>query len=147
MPACCCRWTSPRAEPATSSGSWSVSATERDGGPAGSAADVRARGGRGALLSHRIFARKRSGRAGLEAVHMDEFPTSPVVIAIVVAAVGWGIVIYNRLVAPRQRSREGWSGIDVQLRRRADLIPNLVSTVKEIGRAHVCTPVTNAQLV
>src|SRR3546814_1641614 len=61
---------------------------------------------------------------------MDEFPTSPVVIAIVVAAVGWGIVIYNRLVALRQRSREGWSGIDVQLRRRADLIPNLVSTVK-----------------
>src|SRR3546814_9202010 len=61
---------------------------------------------------------------------MDEFPTSPVVIAIVVAAVGWGIVIYNRLVALRQRSREGWSGVVVQLRRRADLIPNLVSTVK-----------------
>src|SRR3546814_9707573 len=43
---------------------------------------------------------------------------------------GWGIVIYNRRVALRQRSSEGWSGIDVQLRRRADLIPNLVSTVK-----------------
>src|SRR3546814_21048532 len=117
MPACCCRWTSPRAEPATSSGSWSSSATERDGGPAGSAADFRARGGRGALLSHRIFARKRSGRAGLAAVHMDEFPTSPVVLAIVVAAVGWGIVLYNRLVALPQRRRRGWRGIDVHLPR------------------------------
>lgn len=42
----------------------------------------------------------------------------------------WGVAIYNRLVALRQRTREGWSGIDVQLKRRADLIPNLVATVK-----------------
>lgn len=40
------------------------------------------------------------------------------------------IVIYNRLVASRQHVEEGWSGIDVQLKRRADLIPNLVETVK-----------------
>jgi LemA protein len=37
---------------------------------------------------------------------------------------------YNRLVRARNLAAEGWSGIDVQLRRRADLVPNLVRTVK-----------------
>ncbi|HSO20154.1 MAG TPA: LemA family protein [Desulfosarcina sp.] len=40
------------------------------------------------------------------------------------------IVLYNRLVLLRNMVREGWSGIDVQLKRRANLIPNLVETVK-----------------
>lgn len=40
------------------------------------------------------------------------------------------IVFYNRLVRLRNMVREGWSGIDVQLKRRANLIPNLVETVK-----------------
>jgi LemA protein len=40
------------------------------------------------------------------------------------------IVIFNRLVSGRNRVREGWSGIDVQLRRRSDLVPNLVEVVK-----------------
>ena len=40
------------------------------------------------------------------------------------------IAIYNRLVRHRNLVREGWSGIDVQLRRRTDLVPNLVDTVK-----------------
>lgn len=40
------------------------------------------------------------------------------------------IVAYNRLVRLRALVREGWSGITVQLRRRADLVPNLVSTVE-----------------
>jgi LemA protein len=40
------------------------------------------------------------------------------------------IVSYNRLVRLRNMVREGWSGIDVQLKRRANLIPNLVETVK-----------------
>src|ERR1700743_1877326 len=42
----------------------------------------------------------------------------------------WGASIYNGLVRRRQMVAEGWSGIDVQLRRRTDLIPNLVETVK-----------------
>ena len=42
----------------------------------------------------------------------------------------WGVAIYNRLVRQRALVREGFSGINVQLRRRADLIPNLVSTVE-----------------
>jgi LemA protein len=40
------------------------------------------------------------------------------------------IVVYNRLVAKRNRVRNGWSQIDVQLKRRHDLIPNLVNAVQ-----------------
>ncbi|WP_186394974.1 LemA family protein [Stappia sp. TSB10GB4] len=40
------------------------------------------------------------------------------------------VYLYNDLVRKRQMVREGWSGIDVQLKRRSDLIPNLVETVK-----------------
>jgi LemA protein len=40
------------------------------------------------------------------------------------------ILIFNRLIRGRNLVREGWSGIDVQLRRRSDLIPNLVEIVK-----------------
>jgi LemA protein len=39
-------------------------------------------------------------------------------------------VIFNRLVRTRQMTNEAWSGIDVQLKRRSDLVPNLVDTVK-----------------
>ncbi|MEX2036671.1 MAG: LemA family protein [Xanthobacteraceae bacterium] len=48
-----------------------------------------------------------------------------------VAAVGlYAILIFNRLVRARNLVREGWSGVDVQLRRRSDLVPNLVEVVK-----------------
>jgi LemA protein len=40
------------------------------------------------------------------------------------------VVLYNRLVSLRVRGQNAWSDIDVQLKRRADLVPNLVSTVK-----------------
>lgn len=53
-----------------------------------------------------------------------------VIIAIVVIIVVWLISVYNRLVTLRTRSEEAWSDIDVQLKRRYDLIPNLVETVK-----------------
>lgn len=42
----------------------------------------------------------------------------------------WAILLYNGLVRMRNMVEEAWSGIDVQLKRRTDLIPNLVSTVK-----------------
>lgn len=42
----------------------------------------------------------------------------------------WFISTYNRLVKLRNMKNEGWSGIDVQLKRRFDLIPNIVETVK-----------------
>lgn len=57
------------------------------------------------------------------------------------------VSMYNRLVTLRQRVREAWSDIDVQLKRRYDLIPNLVETVKGYA-AHektVFENVTNAR--
>ena len=53
-----------------------------------------------------------------------------IVIAAVVLLVLWTIWAFNRLVKYRNRTDEGWSQIDVQLRRRYDLIPNLVQTVE-----------------
>ena len=53
-----------------------------------------------------------------------------VLLAVVILLLVYGISIYNRLVSLRALAKEGFSGITVQLRRRADLIPNLVETVK-----------------
>ncbi|SRR6266540_3249145 len=50
--------------------------------------------------------------------------------AVVAATAVYAVGVYNRLVRRRNLVREGWSGIDVQLKRRTDLIPNLVETVK-----------------
>lgn len=52
-----------------------------------------------------------------------------VVIIVALLLVG-AVLVYNRLVALRARVNNGWSQIDVQLRRRYDLIPNLVKTVQ-----------------
>ena len=53
-----------------------------------------------------------------------------VVLAVVVAVAVWVIVIYNGLVVVRNRFKNAFSQIDVQLKRRYDLIPNLVETAK-----------------
>jgi len=50
--------------------------------------------------------------------------------ALAIAAPLYVVLAYNRLVRVRNMLQEGWSGIDVQLRRRADLVPNLIETVK-----------------
>ncbi|MBI3305955.1 LemA family protein [Candidatus Nomurabacteria bacterium] len=42
----------------------------------------------------------------------------------------WAVFVYNRLISLRNRSIEAWADIEVQLKRRYDLIPNLVNTVK-----------------
>ncbi|HUY62310.1 MAG TPA: LemA family protein [Candidatus Paceibacterota bacterium] len=67
-----------------------------------------------------------------------------IVIALIVL---WAIVAYNRLVSLRNHAKEAWADIDVQLKRRYDLIPNLVETVKGYA-AHeksVFEDVTNAR--
>jgi LemA protein len=53
-----------------------------------------------------------------------------ILVGVVVVLLVWGVWTFNRLVALRTRVENGWSQIDVQLRRRYDLIPNLVETVK-----------------
>ncbi len=62
---------------------------------------------------------------GISAVRMEW-----IVAAVVLAVLLYAIFVFNRLVRLRNLVREGWSGIDVQLRRRTDLVPNLVATVK-----------------
>ena len=52
-----------------------------------------------------------------------------IVLAIVILVVLWLVFTYNGLIAARNRTQEAWSEIDVELKRRHDLIPNLVNTV------------------
>ena len=52
------------------------------------------------------------------------------IIIIVIAVILWFVFTYNGLVRRRYRVKEAWSDIDIQLKRRYDLIPNLVETVK-----------------
>lgn len=55
----------------------------------------------------------------------------PIILLIIVAVIGlWLLMTYNGLIALRNRVKEAWSQIDVQLKRRSSLIPNLVETVK-----------------
>lgn len=49
---------------------------------------------------------------------------------IVFAVIGWAVSVYNALVRLREQAEAAWADIDVQLKRRHDLVPNLVETVK-----------------
>ena len=53
-----------------------------------------------------------------------------IILAVGILVLLWGIGIYNSFVQSRQNIKNGWSQIDVQLKRRHDLIPNLVETAK-----------------
>jgi LemA protein len=53
-----------------------------------------------------------------------------IVLAVIVVFVLWAITVYNGLVTMRQRVNQSFADIDVQLRQRHDLVPNLVETVK-----------------
>lgn len=61
---------------------------------------------------------------------MGPLIASIVILIILAVVVLWVIGIYNKLVKFRERCKNGWSQIDVQLKRRHDLIPNLVETAK-----------------
>jgi LemA protein len=56
--------------------------------------------------------------------------TTWIVLGIIAALVVWIIMIYNGLVAMRQRVNQSFADVDVQLKQRHDLVPNLVETVK-----------------
>src|SRR5438128_8565792 len=56
--------------------------------------------------------------------------TTWIVLGVIVLLVLWIIMIYNGLVAMRQRVNQAYADIDVQMKQRHDLIPNLVETVK-----------------
>lgn len=53
-----------------------------------------------------------------------------IVLVVVLLILGWAVGVYNSLVTLRNRVKDQWAQIDVQLKRRFDLIPNLVETVK-----------------
>ncbi len=70
-----------------------------------------------------------------------------IALVVIVLVVLWGVSAYNGLVTLRNRVKNGWSQIDVQLKQRADLIPNLVQTVKGYAahESQVLTQVTQAR--
>ena len=53
-----------------------------------------------------------------------------IILVIIVVIIFWLIGVYNGLIKLKNRTNEAWSDIDVQLKRRYDLIPNLIETVK-----------------
>ena len=53
-----------------------------------------------------------------------------ILVILIMLLLGTGIWLYNRLIRNRNRVSEAWAGIDVQLQKRAELVPNLVQTVK-----------------
>ena len=55
-------------------------------------------------------------------------------LAVILMGLFFGVFLYNNLVLSRNRTREAWSGIDVQLKRRSSLIPNLVESVRGYTR-------------
>ena len=70
-----------------------------------------------------------------------------IIAVIVVLIVLWAVSAYNGLVTLRNRVKNGWAQIDVQLKQRTDLIPNLVETVKGYAahESQVFTQVTQAR--
>lgn len=56
--------------------------------------------------------------------------TTLVILGILGAIAFYGVAIYNALIKATQMVKEAWSGIDVQLKRRSDLIPNIVESIK-----------------
>ena len=70
-----------------------------------------------------------------------------IIVVIIVLVLLWAMSAYNGLVTLRNRVKNGWAQIDVQLKQRADLIPNLVETVKGYAahESNVFTQVTQAR--
>jgi LemA protein len=60
----------------------------------------------------------------------DRAVENVILTAVVLAALGWGVLAYNLLVRDKHRVAQAWSDVEVQLKRRHDLVPKLVEVVK-----------------
>ena len=60
----------------------------------------------------------------------NEFASNIIILIVIIVLIVWIVSMYNSLINLRNRVKNAWSQIDVQLKRRTDLIPNLVETVK-----------------
>jgi LemA protein len=74
--------------------------------------------------------RAAAEQAGLAEGSVTMSTSTIIVLAVIVVIVLWAISIYNGLISMRQRVNQAFADIDVQLRQRHDLVPNLVETVK-----------------
>jgi LemA protein len=77
-----------------------------------------------------MVARANHPSGPLKGAPMSSISSTWIIIGVLVVLVLWVIMIYNGLVAMRQRVNQSFADIDVQLKQRHDLIPNLVETVK-----------------
>jgi len=77
-----------------------------------------------------VSARKTANTFARHAREGNQTMTMLIILGILGAAVFFVIGIYNGLIKARQMVKEAWSGIDVQLKRRSDLIPNIVESIK-----------------
>ncbi|MEA3272357.1 MAG: LemA family protein [Patescibacteria group bacterium] len=86
------------------------------------------------LLLKTLYNRRKKLTIKIVFLLMD----AKIIIYIVLGGLGvlalWLVVIYNGLIIKRNRVEEAWSDIDVQLKRRYDLIPNLIETVKAFAK-------------
>lgn len=73
---------------------------------------------------------KKQAKSSFYSLSSLSMSTTLVIIIVLAALVAWVIALYNGLITSRNRVEEAKSDIDVQLKRRYDLIPNLVATVK-----------------
>jgi LemA protein len=84
----------------------------------------------GREASQRIIAVTKIAAKGLPTKDSPMSISTLTILAVIVVLVLWAVTTYNGLVSMRQRVNEAFADIDVQLRQRHDLIPNLVETVK-----------------
>src|SRR4029077_2082427 len=77
-----------------------------------------------------VCSARKSPQRALKGAPMSNISSTWIIIGVLVVLVVWIIMIYNGLVAMRQRVNQSFADIDVQLKQRHALIPNLVETVK-----------------
>ncbi len=69
-----------------------------------------------------------------------------IIVLILIILIVWVISIYNKLISNKNRVKEGWSGIDVQLKLRHNLVPNLVAATKQYAKYEQSVLITVTEL-